>query len=100
MSMSGKKSDDLKELVDYKASLRKLQIELVKVQRHVIKHDHKVLVIIEGRDASGKDGVIKRIVQHLSLRETRVVALGKPSDRDRDAWYFERYVSHLPAARE
>lgn len=71
---------------EYKASLRKLQIELVKVQRHVIRHGHKVLVIFEGRDASGKDGTIKRIVQHLSPRETRVVALGKPSDKDTASW--------------
>ena len=100
MAMSVKNSDDSRELADYKASLRKLQIELVKIQRHVIKHDHKVLVIFEGRDASGKDGAIKRIVQHLSPRETRVVALGKPSDRDRASWHFERYVAHLPAAQE
>lgn len=85
---------------EYKASLRELQIELVKVQRHVIEHGHRVLVIFEGRDASGKDGTIKRVVQHLSPRETRVVALGKPSDRDTASWYFQRYASHLPAARE
>jgi polyphosphate kinase len=85
---------------EYKASLRKLQIELVKVQRHVIRHGHKVLVIFEGRDASGKDGTIKRIVQHLSPRETRVVALGKPSDKDTASWYFQRYVHYLPAAQE
>jgi polyphosphate kinase 2 len=84
----------------YKASLQTLQIELVKIQRHVIKHGHKVLVIFEGRDASGKDGAIKRIVKHLSPRETRVVALGKPSDRDRSSWYFQRYVPHLPVAQE
>lgn len=84
----------------YEKTLRSLQIELVKIQRHVIKHDHKVLVIFEGRDASGKDGVIKRIIEHLSPRETRVVALGKPSDRDRASWYFQRYVSYLPAAQE
>jgi polyphosphate kinase 2 (PPK2 family) len=66
----------------HEAELRELQIELVKIQKHVIKHDHKVLVIFEGRDASGKDGTIKRIVEHLSPRETRVVALGKPTDRD------------------
>jgi polyphosphate kinase 2 len=84
----------------YEASLRELQIELVKVQRHVIKHAHKVLVIFEGRDASGKDGTIKRIVEHLSPRETRVVALGIPSDRERNSWYFQRYVPHLPAAHE
>ena len=84
----------------YESELRELQIELVKVQKHVIKHGHKVLVIFEGRDASGKDGTIKRIVEHLSPRETRVVALGKPSERDGTSWYFQRYVSHLPAAQE
>ena len=84
----------------YKITLRKLQIELVKLQRHFIKCDDKILIILEGRDAAGKDGAIKRIVQHLSPRETRVVALGKPSDRDRTSWYFQRYVPHLPAAQE
>ena len=84
----------------YKKSLRKLQIELVKLQRHFIECNDKILIILEGRDASGKDGTIKRIVQHLSPRETRIVALGKPSDRDRTTWYFQRYVSYLPAAQE
>lgn len=84
----------------YKDTLRKLQIELVKLQRHFIKCDDKILIILEGRDASGKDGTIKRIVEHLSPRETRIVALGKPSDRDRVSWYFQRYVPHLPAAQE
>jgi polyphosphate kinase len=84
----------------YKDSLPKLQVELVKLQRHFIKCDDKILIILEGRDASGKDGTIKRIVQHLSPRETRVVALGKPSDRDRTSWYFQRYVPYLPAAQE
>lgn len=92
--------DDQNGRVRYEKSLRALQIELVKVQRHVIKHGHKVLVIFEGRDAAGKDGTIKRIVEHLSPRETRVVALGKPSDRDNASWYFQRYVRHLPAAQE
>ena len=84
----------------YKDSLRQLQIELVKLQRHFIKCNDKILVIFEGRDAAGKDGTIKRIVQHLSPRETRVVALGKPTDRDRTSWYFQRYIPHLPAAQE
>jgi polyphosphate kinase 2 len=84
----------------YKDNLRKLQVELVKLQRHFIKCNDKILIILEGRDASGKDGTIKRIVQHLSPRETRVVALGKPSDRDRASWYFQRYVPYLPAAQE
>jgi polyphosphate kinase 2 len=84
----------------YRAALHDLQVELVKVQRHIIKHRHKVLVIFEGRDAAGKDGTIKRIVQHLSPRETRVVALGSPSDHDRASWYFQRYAAHLPSAQE
>jgi len=85
---------------EYKKLLRRLQIELVKLQRDLIKNDQKILVLFEGRDAAGKDGTIKRIVQHLSPRETRVVALGKPSDHDQRSWYFQRYVPHLPAAQE
>lgn len=85
---------------NYKDSLRKLQVELVNLQRHFIKCYDKILIILEGRDASGKDGTIKRIVQHLSPRETRVVALGMPSNRDRTSWYFQRYVPYLPAAQE
>ena len=84
----------------YKVSLRQLQIELVKLQRHIIKCDEKILVLFEGRDASGKDGTIKRIVQHLSPRETRIVALGKPSNRDQSSWYFQRYVAQLPMIQE
>ena len=84
----------------YKEALRELQIELVKLQRHFIGCDDKILIILEGRDAAGKDGAIKRIVEHLSPRETRVVALGTPSDRDRSSWYFQRYVPHLPAGQE
>ena len=66
--------------VTYKAELRRLQIALVRAHRHIITNGQRVLVIFEGRDGSGKDGAIKRIVEHLSPRETRVVALGKPSD--------------------
>lgn len=84
----------------YEDTLYKLQIELVKLQRHLIKCNDRILVIFEGRDAAGKDGTIKRIIQHLSPRETRVVALGKPSDRDRSSWYFQRYVQYLPSAEE
>ncbi|PTR16314.1 polyphosphate kinase 2 [Nitrosospira sp. Nsp2] len=85
---------------DYEETLYRLQIELVKLQRHLIKSNEKIVVIFEGRDAAGKDGTIKRITEHLSPRETRVVALGKPSDRDRSSWYFQRYVQYLPAAEE
>ena len=85
---------------DYKVELRALQIEFVKLQRHFISHGERILVLLEGRDSAGKDGSIKRIVAHLSPRETRVVALGKPSDRDTRAWYFERYVAFLPVKEE
>ena len=80
---------------DYKAQLRALRIELVKLQRHFMRCGDSILVLLEGRDAAGKDGSIKRIVEDLSPRETRVVALGKPSDRDLRGWYFQRYVAHL-----
>ncbi len=85
---------------EYRQTLHTLHIELVKLQRYFIEHEQRILVLVEGRDAAGKDGVIKRIVRHLSPRETRVVALGVPSDRERGAWYFQRYVSHLPSTRE
>lgn len=86
--------------MSYKTELHTLQIHLTQLQRHLIQHDHQIAVIFEGRDASGKDGVIKRITQHLSPRETRIVALPVPSDRDRRSWYFQRYTPHLPARKE
>ena len=85
---------------EYEMELHQLQVELVKLQRHFIGCRDKILVLLEGRDAAGKDGAIKRVVEHLSPRETRVVALGRPSDRDLGAWYFQRYVPHLPVAEE
>jgi polyphosphate kinase 2 len=88
------------EKEEYEETLYELHIELVKLQRHFIACGDRILVIVEGRDAAGKDGVIKRIVRHLSPRETRVVALGKPSDREASSWYFQRWVAHLPASQE
>lgn len=85
---------------DDHAALLALQIELVKLQREIISGNRNILIILEGRDAAGKDGTIKAIAQHLSPRETRIVALGKPSERDVSSWYFQRYASHLPAAQE
>jgi len=84
----------------YKKELYDLQVELVKFQRDVIANQKKVCLIFEGRDAAGKDGTIKRFTEHLSPRERRVVALGKPSDKDRMSWYFQRYVPHLPSGQE
>jgi polyphosphate kinase 2 len=85
---------------DYADALLRLQVELVKLQRDIIKTGRKILIVLEGRDAGGKDGAIKRIVQHLSPREIRVVALPKPSDREASQWYFERYIAELPRAQE
>ncbi|MFA7655386.1 MAG: polyphosphate kinase 2 [Acidithiobacillus thiooxidans] len=90
----------LDEKAHYKAELRALQIELVKLQRDIIRKNEKILVILEGRDSAGKDGSIKRIIEHLSPRETRVVALSKPSDKEVSQWYFQRYIEHLPSAAE
>ncbi len=84
----------------YRHELRSLQIELVKFQRHLIAHGDRILVLIEGRDAAGKDGVIKHVIEHLSPRDTRVVALPAPTDHERTAWYFQRYVRRLPTAAE
>ena len=99
MAKSKHHGDD-EEPKGYGKALRALQIELVKYQRHLIAAGDRVLVILEGRDAAGKDGTIKHITEHLSPRETRVVALSKPSDREATQWYFQRYVPHLPTAGE
>ncbi|MBL8772484.1 MAG: polyphosphate kinase 2 [Phenylobacterium sp.] len=77
-----------------------LQAALVRFQQHAIAAGERDLVIFEGRDTAGKDGAIKRIVEHLSIRATRVVALPKPTERERSQWYFQRYVEHLPAEGE
>ncbi len=84
----------------YRGELKKLQIELVRWQEWIKQTDLKVVVVFEGRDAAGKGGAIKRITQHLNPRTCRVVALGKPTNREKTQWYFQRYVAHLPAAGE
>ena len=84
----------------YFQELFRLQGELVKVQDWVVHSRHKVVILFEGRDAAGKGGVIKRITQRLNPRVARVAALPAPNDRERTQWYFQRYVSHLPAAGE
>lgn len=84
----------------YLEELRRLQIELVKLQEWIKAKGLKVIVIFEGRDAAGKGGVIKRITECLNPRVARVVALPAPTERERTQWYFQRYVAHLPAAGE
>lgn len=84
----------------YFRELFRLQGELVKLQDWVKNTGHKVVILFEGRDAAGKGGVIKRITQRLNPRVCRVAALSAPNDRERTQWYFQRYVSYLPAAGE
>ena len=88
------------ERLKYFRELFRLQGELVKLQEWVQREKKKVVIIFEGRDAAGKGGVIKRITQRLNPRVARVVALPAPNDREKTQWYFQRYVSHLPAAGE
>lgn len=84
----------------YEQELNNLQIELVKLQEWIKHEGLKVVVIFEGRDAAGKGGTIKRILQSLNPRICRVVALGTPTEREKTQWYFQRYAPHLPAAGE
>ena len=88
--MSHKQNDKLAEL----------QLALVRTQAAAQASGERIVLVMEGRDGAGKDGTIKRIIEHLSPRATRVVALPKPSDRERTQWFFQRYVDHLPAAGE
>jgi len=85
---------------DYDKELRRLQVELVKLQEWVRHKALKVVVIFEGRDAAGKGGTIKRIAQSLNPRVCRIVALTTPTEREKTQWYFQRYAAHLPAAGE
>jgi polyphosphate kinase len=84
----------------YEREKRLLQIELLKLQAWVKRTGERVIVLFEGRDAAGKGGTIKRVMEHMNPRGARVVALEKPSEREATQWYFQRYVAHLPSAGE
>jgi len=84
----------------YEQELRKLQIELVKLQEWIKANGLKVVVVFEGRDAAGKGGTIKRITECLNPRVCRVAALATPTEKERTQWYFQRYAAHLPSAGE
>jgi polyphosphate kinase 2 len=85
---------------DYERELRRLQVELVKLQEWICQEKLRVVVLFEGRDAAGKGGAIKRVTETLNPRVCRVVALTTPTEREQTQWYFQRYVAHLPAAGE
>ncbi|SHH33724.1 polyphosphate kinase 2 [Geodermatophilus nigrescens] len=85
---------------EYEIEKRRLQIELLKLQGWVKDTGQRLVIVFEGRDAAGKGGTIKRFTEHLNPRGARTVALDKPSEREQNQWYFQRYVQHLPAAGE
>jgi polyphosphate kinase 2 len=89
-----------KSAVAYEEELEFLQVELLKMQNHIKEKGMKLVILFEGRDASGKGGTIKRITEHINPRGARVVALEKPSDVEKTQWYFQRYIKHLPGAGE
>ena len=85
---------------DYEKELERLQTELVYMQEWIVANDRRLVVVFEGRDTAGKDGVLKRIMAYLNPRTCRVVAVPTPTERERTQWFFQRYVRHLPAAGE
>ncbi|PWE29018.1 polyphosphate kinase 2 [Pararhodobacter marinus] len=85
---------------DYQDRMDALQVELVKLQRWIEATGQRIVVVFEGRDTAGKSGAIKRVRENLNPRGAHIVALSKPSERERTQWYFQRYVAHMPAAGE
>ncbi len=92
--------DDLLTRKKYERAKRGLQIELLKLQRHIKSSGGRLVIVFEGRDAAGKGGAIKRFMENLNPRGARVVALERPTDRELSEWYLQRYIAHLPAAGE
>ncbi|WP_320036439.1 polyphosphate kinase 2 [Halarcobacter sp.] len=94
---------DLHAKYEYRSqeeALRTLQVELIKLQDHLEKYNEKMIILIEGRDASGKGGAIRRITRYMNEKHYRVVALGRPSDVEKNQWYFQRYIQHFPKGGE
>ena len=94
--ISGHRLNDILFTVQYEKELLQLQAELVDLQQWVAKHNRRVCVLFEGRDASGKGGTIRRFAEHLNPRSMSVVALNKPTDVEKGQWYFRRYIKELP----
>jgi polyphosphate kinase 2 len=105
-NLNQKKGDDKTAIwvknsqISYELELKKLQIELMKLQSHMKVSGQRIVTIFEGRDAAGKGGTIKRFIEHLNPRTARVVALTKPNETEQTQWYFQRYTEHLPSAGE
>ena len=88
--------EDVRKTLLYEQELRALQVELVRLQRWVQESGQRIAILVEGRDAAGKGGTIRRFTEHLNPRAMRVVALPKPTDEERGQWYFQRYIRQLP----
>jgi len=86
--------------VDYQKKLKKLQVELIRLQTWAINKEERIIVIFEGRDAAGKGGAIRRLTERINPRYMRIVALSKPSKDQQSQWYFQRYIEQLPKAGE
>lgn len=86
--------------IDYTKKLKKLQVELIKLQAHIIDNNQRVIVIFEGRDAAGKGGAIRRLTERINPRHFRIVALPRPSEEEQTQWYFQRYIKQFPKAGE
>lgn len=86
--------------VDYERKLKKLQVELIRLQTWGINNNERIIILFEGRDAAGKGGAIRRIVERINPRHTRIVALPKPNEDEKTQWYFQRYVEQFPKAGE
>ena len=100
LSIHNKRVKKIDFNIDYESQLRNLQIELVKLQSWIHAKNMRVAIIFEGRDAAGKGGAIKRFTEHLNPRSIRVVALSKPTDLEKQQWYFRRYINVMPNAGE
>ena len=96
LKAKGISCDKVFDVLTYEKQLRFLQIELVKLQQWVLKHKKRVAVVFEGRDAAGKGGNIRRFMEHLNPRSSRLVALNKPTNVEKGQWYFQRYIKELP----
>lgn len=86
--------------VNYEKRLKKLQVELVKLQTWVLQNKERVIVVFEGRDAAGKGGAIRRITERINPRHVRIIALPQPSEEEKTQWYFQRYINQFPKAGE
>lgn len=92
--------DKKMDVLEYEQHKHELQIELLKMQNWVKETKQRIVILFEGRDAAGKGGTIKRFMEHLNPRGAHVIALEKPNARERNQWYFQRYIQHLPSKGE